>query len=61
MKIYTLEWLKKEAEGIAGSWNGKDKTFIYDGDLYPAEQADNARDLLEKLKEVEELIEVLSL
>lgn len=59
--IYTLDWIKKEAEGIAGSWNGQDDTFTYEGDIYPAEQAENAKELLEKLEEVEELMKVLSM
>ena len=59
--VYTLDWLRKEAEGIVSSWNGSDDTFMYDGDLYPAEQADTARELLEKLNEVDELIKELSL
>lgn len=59
--IYTLEYLKKEAEGIAGSWNGKDRSFIYEGDVYPAEQADTALELLIKIEEVEELVKELSI
>jgi hypothetical protein len=61
MTIYTLDWLEKEALGISGSWNGKDDTFMYDGDLYPAEQADTAKELLEKIDEVRDLIKTLSL
>lgn len=61
MTIYTLDWLQKEAEGIAGAWNGKDKSFEYNGDVFPAEQADTALELLKKLTEVRELIETLGL
>lgn len=59
--IYTIEWLKREAKSIYSAWNGQDSTFIYEGDIYPAEQADTAKELLEKLEEVEALIKELSL
>lgn len=61
MAIYTLDWIRKEAEGINSAWDGKGSTFMYEGDIYPAEQADTAKELLEKLDEVEALIKELSL
>jgi hypothetical protein len=60
--IYTLEYLKKEAEGIVGHWNGSDERFIdASGEARTEEDAQAAQELLEKIKEVEELIEELSL
>ncbi len=57
----SLEWIKKEAEGIAGSWNGEDDSFMYDGDSFRAEHAGTALELLEKIKEVEELVKELGI
>jgi hypothetical protein len=56
-KIYTIEWLRSEAEAIASGWNGKDDKFVVGGFVYSAEQADVAIDMLKKLDEVEALIE----
>ena len=54
-KIYTLDWIVREAEGIAGSWNGQDDTFEYEGEVYSAEQADSAQDILRKVEELKAL------
>lgn len=60
--IYTLEYLKKEAKGIAGSWNGEDNRFIdHTGESRTGDDADVANELLDKIKEVEALIEELSI
>ena len=62
MKIYTLEYLEKEATDIAGYWNGSDERFI-DGSGEPrhAEEAIAASELLEKIVEVRKLITELSI
>ena len=57
--IYTLDWIKKEAEDIASSWNGKDITFYYEGEKYHEDDVSRAEDLLEKIEEVEKLISEL--
>ena len=58
--IYTLEYLKKEAEGIAGSWNGESDRFTdQTGETRTEDDAHAAEELLTKLKEVEQLIEEL--
>jgi hypothetical protein len=60
--IYTLEWIKKEAEGIAGHWNGESERFIdASGDSRTDEEAQVASELLDKIKEVEEMIEQLGM
>lgn len=38
-------------EGIASSWNGKDETFFYNGDIYHEDQAQMANDALKILRE----------
>lgn len=62
MKIYTLEWLEKEAEGISGHWNGSDEKYIdHDGDVRTQEDAAAAEELLQKLTEVKQLIKELGI
>ena len=60
--IYTLEYLKKEAELIAGHWNGSDERFT-DGSGYTRseEDAQNAEEVLEKIETIEDLIKELGL
>lgn len=52
--IYTIDWLKKEAEEIQAAWDGTDAGV-------KEERAHAAKELEEKLQEVEELIEELGL
>lgn len=60
--IYTLEYIKKEAENIASYWNGKDETFIGgDGEIHTDEQAQVADDLLKQIAEVEATVAELNL
>jgi hypothetical protein len=60
--VYTLEWVKKEAEGISGHWNGEDAQYIdHDGDVRTEDDAHAAQELLEKLAEVEALMEELGM
>jgi len=62
MTIYTLDWIKKEAEEIAGHWNGSDEQFVDGtGTLRLDEEAQTAVELLDKIKEVEELLSALSI
>lgn len=62
MTIYTLEYLEKEAELIAGYWNGSDDRFV-DGSGEPrdAEEAEMANDLLNHLEQVKALAKALSI
>lgn len=53
--VYTLEYLKKEAEQIAGDWNGEDERFVSGGETFFAEHAQVATELLEKIKEIKVL------
>ena len=60
--IYTLEWLQKEAEGIAGHWNGSDEHFIdASGERRSEEDVRAAEELLQKVKEIHALREELGL
>lgn len=59
--IYTIDYLKKEAEGIIGSWNGSDEKWTHEGDFMTEEDVNLADDLLDKIKEVEELASELHL
>jgi hypothetical protein len=62
MKIYTLEWIRKEAEDINSRWNGADETFIDgDGEIRPAEHADAAYEIVKKLDEIEGLIKYIGI
>lgn len=60
--IYTLDWLKKEAEGIVGHWNGSDENFIdASGEPRTEDDVQVATELLEKIKEIDALTEELGL
>jgi hypothetical protein len=60
--IYTLDYLKKEAELIASYWNGGDEKFVDGtGEIRTSDDAEIAVELLEKIKEVEELKEALNI
>lgn len=60
--IYTLDWLKKEAEGITGHWDGGSEHFVdASGEPRTEEDVQAAEELLEKIKDIENLIEELGL
>ena len=60
--IYTLEYLKQEAEGIAGHWNGEDARFVdASGEVRSEEDVQNAEDLLENIEDIEKLIKELGI
>ncbi len=62
MKIYTLDWIKQEALLVSGYWNGSDHKYIDGcGETRTEEDAEAARELLDKLKEVEDLIKELGI
>lgn len=50
--IYTLEYLEKEAEGIASSWNGEDEFFYYEDTKYHEHDVAIAEALLKNLQEI---------
>lgn len=61
-KIYTLEWIKREAELISGYWNGTDKKFVDgNGEVRTEEDVDTANELIDKIHEVQELIKELGI
>lgn len=57
----TLSEIKEQAERIVSSWNGEDKTFQCDGETYHEEDAETAQDLIEAIKNVEELLATLNI
>jgi len=58
--IYTLDYLKNEAKGIADYWDGKSETFIGgDGEIHSEDQAYAANELLVKIEEIEEIVKEL--
>lgn len=59
--IYTLEFLKKGAAGIQAAWNGEDDTFYYEDTKYDECAVGAAKELEEKIAEIEELISELGL
>ena len=59
--IKTLSWIEHEANGIVSAWNGGDKKFDYDGEIYTDEQASAAEELLQKIKEVRALVRELGI
>lgn len=60
--IYTLDFLKKEAELIAGHWNGESERYTDgNGDIRTEEEAQAASELMETLKQVEELVKELGI
>ena len=60
--IYTLDYIEKEAELIAGHWNGSDERFVDGtGEARTDEEAQTASELLEKLEEVKGLLQVLNI
>lgn len=60
--IHTLEWLRKEAEGISGHWNGEDARYVdHNGDVRTDEEAQAAGELLEAIKKIDALTEELGL
>jgi hypothetical protein len=62
MIIYTLDYLKTEAEAIAGAWNGEDERFVDGGGISRSDNdAVAAHQLLEKLTELDELIKLLGI
>jgi len=60
--IYTLGFLKEEAESIAGHWNGEDARFIdASGEVRSEEDVQNANDLLENIENIENIIKELGI
>lgn len=60
--IYTLEWLEKEANLIAGYWNGSDEKFVDgNGDIRTEDDVNASQELLQKIIEIKELIKELGI
>ena len=51
------EQIKKEQLEIVQGWNGEDSTFYVNGESYTEEDVNRAEDILEAIKNLEELIE----
>lgn len=60
--IYTLEYIKKEAEGVASYWNGSDDKFVdSSGDVRTEDDVNTAEEIIEKVEELEHLIKELGI
>lgn len=60
--IYTLEWLKKEAELITGCWNGSDEKFVDgNGESRTEDDVQRANDILDRIAEIEALVKELGI
>jgi hypothetical protein len=60
--IYTLDWIKQEALGITGHWNGEDAKYIdASGEVRSEEDAQTAQELLDAVAEVESLMKELGI
>lgn len=62
MPIYTLEYITREAEAIAGHWNGSDERFMDgNGDNRTDEEAMIAGEIIEMVQELKTKIIQLSI
>jgi hypothetical protein len=60
--IYTLDYIEKEANLIAGYWNGSDERFIDgNGENRTDEEAQIASEVLETIKELRVSLNRLSI
>lgn len=59
--IYTIDYIRKEATAIASAWNGSDEKFSHEGEIFTDDDAQNAVELINKLREVEELMQSLNI
>ena len=50
--IYTLEYIKKEAEGIVAAWDGSSEEFLYEGEKMTEDEVNMAKTLLEHIDNV---------
>jgi len=53
----TIEQIKDEQLEILGGWNGSDSIFYVNGERYTEDDVNRAEDILEAIKNLEELIE----
>lgn len=51
-----LKELKERMEYIAGSWNGDEDTFNFEGSMISSEVVDVANEVIEKVVEIEKLL-----
>lgn len=50
--IYTLEYIKKEAEGIVAAWDGSSEEFLYEGEVMTEDEVGMAQALLDHIDSV---------
>jgi len=55
-----LAHLRKWAYDISSSWNGEDDKFMHDGSIYSEDVASGASDVVEKIDELQELLDFLT-
>jgi len=60
--IYTLEYLKTEAEGIVGNWNGSDERFTdTSGEFRTEDDVKASIELLKLITRIEAITEELEI
>ena len=59
--IHTIDWLKKEAQGIISAWDGFEERFTYEGETYTEEDVEIAEELLKKVEELDALTDELGI
>ena len=52
----TLKTIYKEAEEVAGGWNGEDAQYVVGGVTYDEDAAVCAQEIMDKAKELETLL-----
>ena len=52
----TLEQLKSKFQQIASDWNGEDSNFVSGGIAYKEDDAQLAKDILDQIESLEEMI-----
>ena len=60
MEHLTLKDLDEKFGTISGDYNGKDNKFISGGEIYHEEQASIADDIVGKINDINELIELFN-
>ena len=51
-----LSTLREYMEGIAGSWNGSDEKFSFEGEVFHEDDAGSATEIVEKIDELQEML-----
>lgn len=61
MKIHALTKAKEDLNDFVGSWNGEDSQFMHEGSTYSEDDVSCAEEAIEKIDELEELLNELAI